>query len=102
MIRNSSSITSVYATQIPKILTAETEQKAKEIYSSMITQVNKMGAIELHEFDNEMFRKFKTSLGITWGFPPNDPNSGYSKLKVDSLFGNSAYNKEIPEDIIRK
>ena len=102
MVRNSSSITSVYTTQIPKILTSETDQKAKEIYYSMIEQIDNMGAKELHEFDNEMFKKFKTSLGITWGFPPNDPNSGYSKLKVDSLFGNSAYNKEIPDDIIRK
>lgn len=97
-----SNISNVYAMQIPKIISAKTEQEAKNIYDAMIKQADNLGAKKLYEFDNATFKKFKESLGITWGFPPNDPNSCYKDLQVTSLFGNLAYNKTIPDDIVRK
>ena len=102
MISIASSLTILYNNKLAKIITSDDGTSANNAYENMLTEAQGMGADRLFEFDNEMFKAYKQKLGMSFGFPPNDPNSGYSSLKVESLFGNTSYNKVIPENIARK
>jgi putative aldouronate transport system substrate-binding protein len=103
MINIASSLNILYNNKLAKIITADSNDKANSAYDSMVKEAKGMGSEKLLSFDNEMFKAYKQKLGISYGFPPNDPNSGYSQLSVTSLFGNpDKYNKDIPTNIVRK
>lgn len=103
VISIASSLNILYNNKIAKIITSDTASSANSAYDNMVNEAKTMGSEKLYKFDNEMFKAYKERLGITYGFPANDPNSGYSDLTVTSLFGNpDKYNKVVPTNIARK
>lgn len=103
IISIASSLNILYNNKLAKIITAETAEAANAAYDSMVLEAKTMGSQKLYDFDNEMFKAYKRKLGIIYGFPPNNPDSGYTELTVTSLFGNpDQYNKNIPANIARK
>lgn len=103
VISIASSLTILYNNKIAKIITSDNADAANTAYANMNKEARSMGSEILYEFDNEMFKSYKAKLGISYGFPPNDPSSGYSELTVTSLFGNpEKYNKDVPTNIARK
>lgn len=82
-----------------QIVSAKSATEAKNIISSMVQEAIGMGADKLLAYDNIQFKKYKQRIGIAYAWPPNDPESGYKDLKVTTIFGNRAYEKEIPAEL---
>ncbi len=51
-------------------------------------------------YKNDCFKAHKKRLGIIYAYAPNDPLSTYKNLKIDTIYGVTKYNKEIPADML--
>jgi len=99
IVNKASSIQDNWVEKIPQIIRATSAAQARSIWQSAVGQAKSMGSAQVLAFDNECFLANKTALGMTYAWPPNDPASGYSELKVTSIYGNTDYNLVIPPDI---
>ncbi len=84
---------------LPKIISAPTASQAENIYNQTLATARQYGYEDLLEVQNQAFQKMKIKMGITWAYPPNDPQSNYHNLTVESLRGNIEYNLEIPDNV---
>ena len=57
------------------------------------------GLDEYIEFNNDCFQAHKERLGIEFAYPANDPDSSYHSLTITSVYGDTSYYKEIPENM---
>lgn len=87
---------------IPKIVMAKDNAGAKSMWEEALSYAERYGYEELTSWQNEAFRKYKQELNVTYAYPANDANSGYSSLSVTSLFGNPEKYVEVPADIVRQ
>ncbi len=86
---------------IPQIISAATREEALAIYEATVESARRLGSADVLAFNNAAFLAHKQKLGITYAWPPLDPDSGYASLKVTQIRGNTAYNIEIPEKYIK-
>lgn len=93
------SITNSWIEKIPQIIRASSRSEAISIWQATVKQAESFGSADVLKFDNECYQKNKKALNAQYGWPPNDPESGYSLLKVVSIYGNPSYKLEIPSDI---
>lgn len=87
---------------IPKIVMAKNNNAAKTMWEEALDYAKRYGYKDLTSWQNEAFLKYKQELGVTYGYPANDPNSGYSSLTVTSLFGDISKYVEVPESIVKQ
>jgi hypothetical protein len=87
---------------IPKIVMAKNNTAAKSMWEEALDYAKRYGYKDLTSWQNEAFLKYKQELGVTYGYPANDPNSGYSSLTVTSLFGDTSKYVEVPESIVKQ
>lgn len=84
---------------VPKIISASTAAQAETIYKQTLATAKQYGYEDLLKVQNEAFQKMKAKMGITWAYPPNDPESNYHNLTVNSIRGYTEYNLEVPENV---
>ena len=87
---------------IPKIVMAKSSAAAKSMWEEALDYAKRYGYENLTTWQNEAFLKYKQELGVTYGYPANDPNSGYSSLTVTSLFGDTSKYVEVPASIVKQ
>lgn len=74
------------------------EAVAAEI-DEIIQWCKSAGLDEYIEFNNDCFQAHKERLGIEFAYPANDPDSSYHTLTITSVYGDTSYYKEIPENM---
>lgn len=84
---------------IPRIISQSSKSAAENLYKGTLAQAESMGYKTLLMFQNTCFKAHKEKLGISFGWPPNDANSGYDTWVVNSIFGDTSRTLEIPSDI---
>lgn len=72
------------------------EAVAAEI-ADLLNWCNSAGLEGYIEFNNDCFQAHKQRLGMQYAWAPNDKSSGYSALRIDSVYGNVSFYKEVPE-----
>ena len=75
---------------------------ARTVWEEALEYARLYGYQSLTSWQNEAFLAFKEKLGIGYAYPVNDPDSGYSELKVDSLFGDPSLYIEVPDDVVKQ
>lgn len=100
MLRRESRINDTwYMDYFIQIIKAGSAKTADNLFKEGVNFVYQYGYDELLAFQNASFLRRKEKAGITWAWPPNDPESGYNDLKVTSVFGVPGYEKEIPPSV---
>lgn len=102
MLSVSASITNLWANRFGSIIGAAKAETAEQIYEATLNEAYAMGAKKLLAYDNALFIKNKAASGMKFAWAPNDPLSGYSDLKVTSIYGTTKYNKEIPDELKKR
>ena len=102
IVNKSSSINDAWVEKIPMIIRASSLNEARAIWSATVQQAKAMGSADVLRFDDACFQANKQALGMSFAWPPVDPESGYSALTVTSIYGNTSYNLAIPSDIKKK
>lgn len=85
-----------------EIICAGTASAAAQIVQDTLASAARKGYETFVAYKNESFQKYKEAKGISFAWPPNDPSSGYSKLKFTGIYGDDSYNKEVPPEIAIK
>lgn len=70
-------------------------------YENIMTYARLWGLDEYIEFMNGSYQKWKEKRGVTFGYPPNDPDSGYASLRVTSLYGDRSCYVPAPASVPR-
>ena len=87
---------------IPKIVMANNSNEARAMWEEALSYAERYGYKDLTNWQNQAFLKYKQELGVVYGYPANDPNSGYSSLTVSSLFGDPSKYVEVPDTIVKQ
>ncbi len=98
IINKSNNVTNLWGTYSAKIITATSSSNASSMFDSTVRQSQSMGSQEVLNYNQEAFNKHKTNLGLRFAWPKNDPTSSYHNLHVTSIYGNTSYHLEIPEE----
>lgn len=96
----STKVNDLWNTYIPQIITATSEEEAKNIYNATVSQARRLGVADVVAFNNVYFKQYKQKIGIQYAWPKNDPDSFYQDLKVTDIRGNTSYNFTIPEKFL--
>ena len=83
-----------------KVIISTTPELALKKYQEALEMAEKLGYQEVTAFKDKYYQINKDKMGIEYGYPKNDPNSSYHTLTVNSLFGDTRYNLEIPSQLI--
>ncbi|MBQ9482235.1 MAG: extracellular solute-binding protein [Clostridia bacterium] len=97
MYNISTKIANEWGTYLPQIISATSGEEAMNMYESVVASCKRLGSDRLLAFNDKSFKEYKNKIGIKFAWPANDPESGYSSLKVTNIRGNTDYNLEIPE-----
>lgn len=89
-----------WSTESSKVIIATTPALALKKYEEALATAEKIGYKEMTAFKDKYYRQNKKKMGITYGYPKNDPASSYHSLRVTSLFGDRRYNLEIPSQLL--
>lgn len=98
MIVISTNLTYLWANRLTTIISAASEGDCLSIYNATMSEAKSMGMESLLAYDNDIFKSYKSKMGIQFAWPPNDTASGYESLQITSIFGNRDYIKEIPSE----
>lgn len=99
IINKSNNITNLWGLYTPRVISATSEEQAENIYDSTVNQMKSMGSKDVLASDNVEFQANKRNLGVEFAWPKNDPDSDYHHLTITSMFGNTSYNLDIPEEL---
>ena len=102
MISLRSRLYNLWIEYIPQIVMAADADAARTVWEEALEYARLYGYQSLTSWQNEAFLAFKEKLGIGYAYPVNDPDSGYSELKVDSLFGDPSLYIEVPDDVVKQ
>ena len=89
-----------WSTESSKVIIATTPALALKKYEEALATAEKIGYKEMTAFKDKYYQPNKKKMGITYGYPKNDPASSYHSLRVTSLFGDRRYNLEIPSQLL--
>lgn len=95
-------ITSKWFRKYTEIIASSSSEEVTSMIDEMLIWAERAGLNELIEFKNDCFQKHKEALGIRYAWAPNDPNSRYHELTIQSIFGDTNHNVIAPEDIPRQ
>ena len=98
IINTTNNLTNLWGTYSAKIICATSETEAGQMFDSTVSKSKSMGSQDVLDFNQEAFDKNKKNLGLKYAWPKNDPNSSYHSLKVTSIYGNTSYALDIPEE----
>ena len=98
ILNKSNNISLLWVQYCVQIITASSEASANSIFNSTVSTAKGMGSDDVLAFDQEAFEKNKANLNLQYAWPKNDPDDPYHQLKVNSIYGNSSYFLEIPEE----
>ena len=82
-----------------EIICAGSAQAAAQIVQDTLASAQRRGYETFIAYKNETFQEYKQKQGITFAWPPNDPDSDYHSLRFTGVYGDSSYDKEIPADV---
>lgn len=99
IINKSNNITNLWGLYTPRVISAASAEQASSIYDSTVNQMKSMGSGDILAFDNVEFLANKNNFGVEFAWPKNDPDSNYHDLTITSIYGNTSYNLEIPEEL---
>lgn len=92
-------INNLWYEYIPRIISQASETSALNLYNATLAQAKSMGYETLLRFQDTCFQAHKAKLGIDFGWPPNDANSGYDDWVVTSIYGDTSCAIEVPDNI---
>lgn len=69
MLEASNRISLFWGKELPRIILAESEEKARSIYEDTLKKMNEMGQEELNDYNNQLFQNAKEALGIERSWP---------------------------------
>ncbi len=102
MITLRSRLYQLWIEYIPKIVMAKDNDAASSMYKEGLSYADRYGYKKLTDWMNEAFLSYKREMGITYAYPANDANSGYSSLKVDTIFGDASKYVTVPDSIVKQ
>lgn len=65
-------LTSYWSQQFPTIVMSPDGESAKQVYESVISQMDSMGMEKLDQYKNEQFNKNKEKMGVVYAWPRNE------------------------------
>lgn len=100
MIRRESQIYEIwYMDYFIQVIKANSAAAATALFNEAKDYVYQYGWEDVLAFQNRSFLKRKARSNVKFGWPPNDPDSGYDKLFVYSIFGVPGYEAEVPNGV---
>ncbi|WMT39452.1 extracellular solute-binding protein [Paenibacillus sp. D2_2] len=69
MLETGNRLSLYWGRELPRIIMAESEDKARSIYEETLKKMNEMGRKQLDEYNNELFQNGKKALGIERSWP---------------------------------
>ncbi|WP_040949812.1 extracellular solute-binding protein [Gorillibacterium massiliense] len=70
MLETSNRLSLFWGKELPRIIMAESEAKARSIYEDVLSKMDAMGRADLDTYNNELFQGAKEALGIDRSWPP--------------------------------
>ena len=74
IVQSEAKVTAVWAEYLPSIIKASSASSAESLLEEAIVAMNRRGRETVIATYAEAYAKNKQKLGITWGWPLNDPN----------------------------
>ena len=102
MITLRSRLYQLWIEYIPKIVMAKDQAASEAMYREGLDYADKYGYKSLTNWMNEAYLKYKSDLGVQFGYPVNDASSGYKDLKITSIFGDASKYVSVPDDIVKQ
>lgn len=101
MVTRNTNIVRLWQRAYVSMISAPTAEACLAEFEQTVAYSERNNYEELLAFQNEAFLRFKQSRGITFAYPPNDPESDYSSLYVNSIYGRTELRLAIPDKIAR-
>ena len=98
ILKSSNNVTRIWARYAPQIINAKSSSAASDIFDSTVRMAKDAGSDKVLAFDQDAFAKNKANLNLRYAWPKNDPESPYQSLSVTSIYGNTSYFLDIPEE----
>ena len=70
MLETSNRLSLFWGKELPRIIMAESEAKARAVYDDTLAKMDEMGRAELDKYNDELFQGAKEALGIERSWPP--------------------------------
>jgi len=70
MLETSNRLSLFWGKELPRILMAESEAKARAVYDDTLAKMDEMGRADLDKYSDELFQGAKEALGIERSWPP--------------------------------
>ena len=70
-----------------EIICAGSAQAAAQIVQDTLASAQRRGYETFIAYKNETFQEYKQKQGITFAWPPNDPDSDYHSLRFTGVYG---------------
>jgi len=70
MLETSNRLSLFWGKELPRIIMAESEAKARSVYEDALAKMDEMGRAELDKYNDELFQGAKEALGIERSWPP--------------------------------
>jgi len=98
-VNKASDLFLLWIQNIPKIITANTEDGCLSLYMSTLSTAERYGYKDVLKFDNECFQEMKKYYSIEYAWPPNEPDYVSPGIGRQYIKGYPEYGVEIPLDI---
>ncbi|QJD86337.1 extracellular solute-binding protein [Cohnella herbarum] len=69
MLETGNRLSLFWGKELPRIIMAESEEKARAVYEDTLAKMDEMGRAELDEYNNELFQGAKEALNIERSWP---------------------------------
>lgn len=94
-----SNMRSTWYRSYAEIIGLESADAVAAEIAEILDWCDRAGLQDYIEFNNDCFKEHKERLGIEYAWAPNDPDSAYHSLMISSIYGDTSYYREVPDEL---